>query len=147
MLATIDYTKVEAGNRLPEKEFTVKLVDEVMYCGAGMDFVGVHWNLRVANSVGLPHVVAHGPMTVAKALTVIHDWAGDPTAVISYDARFEAPVFVPDDGRGASYRVGGVVQEKLADNRVVVLLTVTSEDSRVLARVHCVTQLPHVGAD
>lgn len=128
------------GATLPEQRFTISLADEVRYCGAGLDFVGVHWNLQVAQSVGLPHVVAHGPFVVAKALSVIELAANDPDSVLEYSARFLSRTFTPDDGRGASFAVDGVVEEVLGDDRVVVVLTVTSDDGPVLVRVRVVVR-------
>jgi acyl dehydratase len=137
----VEYRSVETGHRLPEKEFRIPLVNEIMYCGAGLDFVGVHWNERVAQSVGMPHVVAHGPLTEAKAITLVNEWTGDPGAVVEQRARFLKPVLIPDDGVGAVYRVSGEVTEKLPGNRVVVGLVAVSPEGEELATVRAVVQL------
>lgn len=141
MTSQVAYRSVEVGHRLPEQEFQIQLVNEIMYCGAGLDFVGVHWNERVAQSVGMPHVVAHGPLTEAKALSLVNEWTGDPGAVLEQHARFVKPVLVPDDGVGAVYRISGTVTEKLPGNRVVVELVAVSPQGEELATVRAVTQL------
>lgn len=44
-----------------------------MYCGATLDFASVHRNPRIARSAGMVHLVAHGPLIEAKALSLIHE--------------------------------------------------------------------------
>jgi acyl dehydratase len=144
MTARQRYQDVEIGSELPQTEFQVQLVDEIRYCGAGLDFVGVHWNERVAQSVGMPHVVAHGPLTEAKALSVVNEWTGDPTAVIEHHARFHRPVLLPDYGVGAVFLVGGAVTQKLEGNRVEISLQVASVQGEELANVRVLVQLGHV---
>ena len=39
-------------------------------------------------------------LTMALALTVVTDWAGDPAAVVDYGGRFPRLVPVPNDGVG-----------------------------------------------
>ena len=70
-----------------------------MYAGASGDFNVIHWNERVARSVGLPDVIAHGMLTMAEAVRVVTDWVGDPGAVVQYGVRFTRPVVVPDETR------------------------------------------------
>lgn len=125
-----------AGAAVAEQTFVITLADEVRYCGAGLDFVGVHWNVRVAQSVGLPHVVAHGPFVVAKALSVLPD----PNAVREYAARFESPTFTPDDDRGAVFTVAGTVEEVTATGDAVVRLTAVAEDGTTLVRLRVVVR-------
>ena len=48
----------------------------VKYCGASGDFNVIHWNERIARSVGLPDVIAHGMFTMAQAGRYVTDWAG-----------------------------------------------------------------------
>ena len=100
MTATVSYDDVEVGTELPAQTFTVQRANLVQYCGASGDFNVIHWNERVAKSVGLPDVIAHGMFTMAEAGRVVTDWAGDPGAVVEYGVRFSAPVPVPDDDVG-----------------------------------------------
>ncbi len=46
--------------------------DLVRYAGASGDFNVIHWNERVAASVGLPNVIAHGMLTMAAGGTGGH---------------------------------------------------------------------------
>ena len=60
MTATVAYDDVEVGNELPAQTFPIRRADLVRYAGASGDFNVIHWNERVATSVGLPDVIAHG---------------------------------------------------------------------------------------
>ena len=113
----------------------------VRYAGASGDFNPIHWNERFATSVGLPDVIAHGMFTMAEAVRVVTDWAGDPGAVEDYGVRFTRPVVVPDDGTGATMEVTGKVTEKLEGNRVQVELSARSDGQTVLARARAVVRL------
>jgi len=135
------YDDVEVGTELPAQTFQVKRANLVQYCGASGDFNVIHWNERVAKSVGLPDVIAHGMFTMAEAGRVVTDWAGDPGAVVEYGVRFSAPVPVADDDTGTALVVKGVVAEKLDGNRVAVDLDARVGDSKVLAKARAVVQL------
>src|SRR3954471_24139265 len=110
--------EVEAGTELPEQTFPVTRADLVRYAGASGDFNPIHWSARVATSVGLPDVIAHGMLTMAYAGRVLTAWTGDPGSVVEYSVRFTNPVVVPDDDDGAELTVGGRVAEKLPEGRV-----------------------------
>lgn len=141
MTATVSYAEVEVGTPLPAATFTVRRVDLVRYCGASGDFNVIHWNARVAQSVGLPDVIAHGMFTMAQAARVVTDWCGDPAAIVEYGVRFSSMVVVPDDDEGAALEVSGVVAEKLDGARVVVALTARCGGSKVLTAARAVVQL------
>ncbi len=112
MAATVGYDDVEVGTQLPAQTFNVQRANLVMYAGASGDFNVIHWNERVATSVGLPNVIAHGMFTMAEAGRVITDWVGDPGAVVEYGVRFSAPVPVPDDDKGTDIEVVGLGRER-----------------------------------
>jgi acyl dehydratase len=141
MGATVRYADVEVGTELPAQTFPVTRASLIRYAGASGDFNVIHWNERVATSVGLPNVIAHGMFTMASSGRVLTDWAGDPAAVVDYSVRFSAPVVVPDDDSGASLSVSGVVAEKLDGDRVEVELTATVDGQGVLSRARAVVQL------
>jgi acyl dehydratase len=141
MTAKLSYDDVEVGTTIPAQTFQVQRINLIQYCGASGDFNVIHWNERVATSVGLPNVIAHGMFTMAEAGRVVTDWAGDPGAVIEYGVRFSSPVAVPDDDKGATLEVSGTVAEKLDGNRVAVDLDARVGDSKVLAKARAVVQL------
>lgn len=135
------YADVEVGLELPPLTVPLQRLDLVRYCGASGDFNIIHWNERVAKAVGLPDVIAHGMLTMAVAGRLVTGWTGDPGALLSYRVRFSRPVVVPDDDAGATLLVTGTVEEKLDDGRVVVGLTATVDDSRVLGGARAVVRL------
>jgi len=137
----VRYDDVEVGTELPAQSFPVQRVNLVMYAGASGDFNVIHWNERVARSVGLPDVIAHGMFTMAEACRVVTDWVGDPGAIEEYGVRFTRPVVVPDDDRGATLEVTGKVADKLDGNRVAVDLSARSAGETVLARARAVVRL------
>jgi acyl dehydratase len=132
---------VAVGTELPAQTFTIRREDLVRYAGASGDFNVIHWNERVARSVGLPDVIAHGMYTMALAARVVTDWVEDPGRVLEYGVRFTRPIPVPDDDQGARLDVSGVVAALLDDGRVRVDLTATSAGQKVLGRAQAVVQL------
>ena len=136
------YADVATGTALPAVSYRVTRLSLVKYCGASGDFNVIHWNERIARSVGLPDVIAHGMFTMAQAGRYVTDWAGDAGAMVEFGVRFSAPVVVPDDDAGATIQVGGTVEEKLDGNRVVLGLTARSGEAKVLTRARAVVRLP-----
>jgi acyl dehydratase len=137
------FDEVAIGDQLPSRSFPLTRLDLVRYAGASGDFNVIHWNQRIATSVGLPDVIAHGMLTMATAARLVTEWAGDPGAVVEYGVRFTKPVVVPDDDRGALVEVSGVVAAKDEAARTVrVDLTATSGGERVLGRSQAVVRLP-----
>lgn len=141
MAAVISFADVEVGTALPAGSFPVDRATLVRYAGASGDFNPIHWNERFAREVGLPDVIAHGMFTMAEAVRVVTDWAGDPGAVVDYTVKFTKPVVVPDDERGALVEVSAKVAALLEDNRVRVDLTATSAGDKVLGMARAVVQL------
>lgn len=123
----------DPGTELPTQSFAVTRADLVRYAGASGDFNPIHWNQRVATSVGLPDVIAHGMLTMALAGRVVTDWAVDPGRVLAYSVRFTRPVVVPDDEVGATVTVAGKVTE-VEDGVAAIALTVTFNEQTVLGR-------------
>lgn len=142
MNEAMSYGDVVAGAELPEATYPVTRLSLIKYCGASGDFNVIHWNERVARSVGLPNVIAHGMFTMAQAGRYLTDWAGPGAAVLEFGVRFSAPVVVPDDDVGNTIVVSGVVEEKLGDGRVAVALTARSEGAKVLTKARAVVRLP-----
>ncbi|MFF6773985.1 MaoC family dehydratase [Streptomyces sp. NPDC012637] len=141
MTAKIAYDEVEVGTELPAQTFPVTRATLVRYAGASGDFNPIHWNEKFAREVGLPDVIAHGMFTMAEAVRVVTDWAGDPAAVVEYGVRFTKPVVVPNDDEGALVEVSAKVAAKLDDGRVRVDLTATSAGQKVLGMSRAVVKL------
>jgi acyl dehydratase len=138
----LSYADVAEGTEIAEVSYPVTRLSLVKYAGASGDFNIIHWNERVARSVGLPNVIAHGMFTMAEAGRFVTDWAGETATVIEFGVRFSAPVIVPDDDQGATIQVSGTVKEKLDGNRVVLGLTARSAGTKVLSMARAVVRLP-----
>ncbi|MFV0451472.1 MAG: MaoC/PaaZ C-terminal domain-containing protein [Propioniciclava sp.] len=91
---------VEIGQELPALALRFTRADLVRYAGASGDFNPIHWSDRAAAALGQPSVIAHGLLTMGRALRIVTDWAGDPGRVLSYGVRFTKPVEVPDTDAG-----------------------------------------------
>jgi acyl dehydratase len=142
MTEQVTYEDVKPGAELALVSYPVTRLSLVKYCGASGDFNVIHWNERIARSVGLPNVIAHGMFTMAEAGRYVTDWAGRGAVVVEFGVRFSSPVVVPDDDAGATIEVSGVVEEKLDDNQVVLVLTARSGGEKVLTRARAVVRLP-----
>jgi acyl dehydratase len=142
MSGPVSYAEVTIGTVLPAVTYPVGRLSLVKYCGASGDFNVIHWNERIARSVGLPNVIAHGMFTMAEAGRYVSDWAGDAGALLEFGVRFSAPVVVPDDDVGATIEVSGTVEEKRDGNCVVLSLTARSGEEKVLTRARAVVRLP-----
>ncbi len=125
---------VAVGDELPLLSLRVTRADLVRYAGASGDFNPIHWSDRIADSVGLPGVVAHGMLTMALAGRLVTRWAGDPGAVRSYGVRFTRPVVVPDDDTGALLQLSGKVTAVTADGVARVTITAVVDGRTVLGR-------------
>ena len=135
------YADVAEGAEIAAVSYPATRLSLIKYAGASGDFNVIHWNERIARSVGLPNVIAHGMFTMAQAGRFVTDWAGEFAAVLEFSVRFTAPVAVPDDDQGAAIEVSGKVEEKLDDNRVALAITATSAGAKVLGRARAVVRL------
>ncbi len=141
----LSYADARPGMELEPRQYHASRLDLVKYAGASGDFNVIHWNERLAKSVGLPNVIAHGMFTMAQAGRYVTELAGgDPGAVEEISVRFSAVVVVPDDDKGTMIEVSGLVAEKLDDNRLAVDVTARSAGAKVLTRARAVVRLPAV---
>lgn len=123
--------QLQTGDALPAQAYRVTRADLVRYAGASGDFNPIHWSDRVAASVGLPGVIAHGMFTMALAARALDTWAGSAGRVVELGCKFTKPVVVPDDDDGVTVRVSGTVKD-VTDDAVHVTLEVTCGEERVL---------------
>ena len=115
--------------------------DLVRYAGASGDLNPIHWSDRVATSVGLPGVIAHGMLTMGLAGRAVSDWAGDPAALSSTRSASVAPWSSPTTTPAPRSTVRGRVAAVLDEGRVRVDLTVTSGGEKVLSLARAVVRL------
>jgi acyl dehydratase len=109
MSTLVKLSQVAVGDELPNLTMNFTRADLVKYAGASGDFNIIHWNERTAKEVGLPDVIAHGMLTMARAAKVVTDWVGNPGAVLEYSVRMTRPVVVPDTDAGVEVTFGGKV--------------------------------------
>ncbi len=144
-MSTPALASVAVGDQLPALVAHLTRAQLVRYAGASGDFNPIHWNARVATSVGLPDVIAHGMLTMATAGRVVSDWVGDPGRIRSYEVRFTRPVVVtdgPDDTAGATLEITakiGALDEAAGTARIDI--TATFNGQTVLGKARAVVAL------
>ena len=104
----------------------------VRYAGASGDFNPIHYRDDVAESVGLPGVLAHGMLTMGVAVQPVVNWLGTRGWVSDYQVRFTRPVVVDPNG-GATLTIVAKVGA-VDDAGLRIDLTVTFNDSTVLGK-------------
>jgi acyl dehydratase len=130
----------EVGQQLPLQSFQVTRADLIRYAGASGDFNTIHWSERIATSVGLPGVIAHGMFTMALAGRAVTNWAGAADAVVEFGARFTRPVPVPDTDEGTEVAFTGVVKARSDDGHATIEVTATCNGEKVLAQAKAVVR-------
>src|SRR5215217_4269843 len=90
-------TALEVGAVVAEATFPLTRDSLVRYAGASGDFNAIHYRDDVAQSVGLPGVLAHGMLTMGLAVQPVVDRFG-AAAILDYQVRFTRPVPVPPEG-------------------------------------------------
>lgn len=101
-------SNLELGQVIAEADYALTRDSLVRYAGASGDFNPIHYRDDVAESVGLPGVLAHGMLTMGIAAQPVIEWCGNSWAVRSYQVRFTKPVVV-DPENGASLHVVAIV--------------------------------------
>ena len=122
----------EIGEIVAEKTYTLTRDSLVRYAGASGDFNPIHYRDDVAESVGLPGVLAHGMLTMGFAVQPVVEWIGDSGKILDYQVRFTRPVVV-DPADGAVVTVVAKVGA-LTDAEIRIDLTVTFADQTVLGK-------------
>ena len=127
-----DFDGLVVGEVVAERPFRFTRDRLVRYAGASGAFNPIHYRDDVAQSVGLPGVLAHGMLTMGLAVETLVPWLGDSGRILEYGVRFTRPVVV-DAEEGATVHVVAkvaVVEEDAAR----IDLTVTSGETTVLGK-------------
>jgi len=138
---TLKISDVVVGQELPALDLAFTRADLVAYANASGDQNPIHQDEAFAKSVGLPDVIAHGMLTMGRAIRVVTDWAGDPTAVIDYSVRMTRPVVVPDTAEGSVVSFTGKVAQINEDGTVQVELGAVFGDIKVLGLARATVRL------
>ena len=141
MTTKIAFADVVVGFELPE--LTVNFTREGLaaYAHASGDMNPIHQDEEVAKSVGLPDVISHGMLTMGRAVRVVTDWVGDPTAVIEYSARMTRPVVVPNTAVGVPVTFTGKVAAINEDGTVRVDISAVFDGQTVLGQARATVRL------
>ncbi|MBP1326886.1 acyl dehydratase [Leucobacter exalbidus] len=136
-MSTNAFDSLEAGTVVAERELTLTRDNLVRYAGASGDFNPIHYRDDVAQSVGLPGVLAHGMLTMGVAGSVATDWLAefDQAAwVQDYQSRFTRPVPV-DAAEGAVLTITATVGKLDPEARTARIdLRVTFNGATVLGK-------------
>ncbi|HEX7826609.1 MAG TPA: MaoC/PaaZ C-terminal domain-containing protein, partial [Mycobacterium sp.] len=92
---SLEATPLAVGDVVAERTFALTRDSLVRYAGASGDFNAIHYRDDIAQSVGLPGVLAHGMLTMGLGGGYASAWSGDPGAVTRYTVRLSAPAVVP----------------------------------------------------
>ena len=87
---------IEVGTVLDEKAFYLDRAMLKAYADASGDHNPIHLNEKIAKSVGLENVIAHGMYTMGLAGQYVSAISGSAN-VKEFSARFTKPVVVPAD--------------------------------------------------
>ncbi|NDL60585.1 MaoC/PaaZ C-terminal domain-containing protein [Phytoactinopolyspora mesophila] len=128
------------GEVVAERVYALTRNDLIRYAGASGDFNPIHWNQRIAASMGMPGVIGHGMLTMALAGRLLTDWLGDPGAVIEYGVRFSKPVVVPDDDVGIKVHVKATITAVRDDGVREITLEALVDDNKVLTRARALVR-------
>jgi acyl dehydratase len=124
---------LSVGDVVAEKTYHLTRDTLVRYAAASGDFNPIHYRDDVAQSVGLPGVLAHGMLTMGLAVQPVVEWlGGDSGRVTDCQTKFTRPVPV-DAETGADVTVVAKVGA-IDDEGTRIDLTVTFADQTVLGK-------------
>jgi acyl dehydratase len=136
-----EYSKLAIGEIIAEQSFSLTRDSLVRYAGASGDFNTIHYREDIAESLGLPGVLAHGMLTMGLAVQPVVSWLGDSGKVLDYGVRFTKPVVVPAKGEAVLLVVAKVAVLDEETQKARIDLTVSFEESTVLGKAQVWVQL------
>ena len=137
---TVKFEDLVVGEEVGKLEFLLTRDSLVRYAGASGDFNSIHYRDDVAESVGLPGVLAHGMLTMGAAVQVAVNWVGDAGRIADYQVRFTKPVVVHPT-QGAVLVVTGKIGALDAEARTArVDLAAVFNDSAVVGKAQAVVR-------
>ena len=125
-------SELRVGDVVAEATFPITRDSLVRYAGASGDFNAIHYRDDIAESVGLPGVLAHGMLTMGLAVQPVVDWLGERGIVLDYQVRFTRPVIV-DATDGALISVVAKIGATDEDSTRIDLV-VSAADQTVLGK-------------
>lgn len=129
-----EFEALSVGEVIAERQIRFTRDTLVRYAGASGDFNPIHYRDDIAQSVGLPGVLAHGMLTMGAAASPVVEWLGAAGTVRDYEVRFTRPVPV-DAAEGAQISVVAKVGALDAEARTARIdLTVSFAEQTVLIK-------------
>jgi hypothetical protein len=142
MASSIRFDEARVGMTLPALTMTFTRNDLEAYAHASGDMNPIHRDEAFARSVGLPDVIAHGMLTMGRAIKVVTDWVADPAAVTEYSVRMTRPVVVPVGSQGVEVTFGGkVIELDEASRSAKIELSALFDDQTVLGQARATVLL------
>lgn len=130
----MDFSTLSVGTTVLDQTVTLDRDSLVRYAGASLDFNPIHYRDDVAESVGLPGVLAHGMLTMGVASSTVETWLDGSGWVESYQARFTKPVVV-DALFGAELNIKATVSSLDEEKKSCKIdLEVLFQEKKVLGR-------------
>ena len=136
-----NFAELSVGDVVASKTFDLSRDSLVRYAGASGDFNPIHYRDDIAQSVGLPGVLAHGMLTMGLAVQPVIDWVQDSARILDYGVRFTKPVVVSASGFATLTVTATVAQLDEEGNKVRVDLICSFEENNVLGKAQVWVQL------
>ena len=136
-----NFSELSVGDVVASKTFDLTRDSLVRYAGASGDFNPIHYRDDIAQSVGLPGVLAHGMLTMGLAVQPVIDWVQDSAKILDYGVRFTKPVVVPATGVATLTVTATVAQLDEETSKARVDLTCSFEENNVLGKAQVWVQL------
>jgi acyl dehydratase len=136
-----NFADLNIGDVIANSSFEITRDSLVRYAGASGDFNPIHYRDDVAQSVGLPGVLAHGMLTMGLAVQPVIDWIGDAARVVDYGVRFTRPVVVPASGAATLNIIATIALLDAEALRARVDLACSFEENNVLGKAQVWVQL------
>ena len=133
------FDALEVGQVVTESTMHFSRDSLVRYAGASGDFNPIHYRDDIAQSVGLPGVLAQGMLTMGASVQPLVAWLAGAAQVTDYQVRFTRPVLV-DAESGADVTITTTVGAVDSDAKTVRFdLKVTFNDETVLGKAQVQT--------
>ena len=136
-----NFSELTVGDVVASKTFSLTRDSLVRYAGASGDFNPIHYRDDVAQSVGLPGVLAHGMLTMGLAVQPVIDWVQDSARILDYGVRFTKPVVVPASGLATLTVTATIAQLDEETSKARVDLSCSFEENNVLGKAQVWVQL------
>lgn len=136
-----NFAELSVGDVVASKTFDLTRDSLVRYAGASGDFNPIHYRDDIAQSVGLPGVLAHGMLTMGLAVQPVIDWVQDSAKILDYGVRFTKPVVVPATAVATLTVTATIAQLDEEASKARVDLTCSFEENNVLGKAQVWVQL------